>query len=132
MTHSQTVGISSGCAIFGGVILAFLMITVPPQMPGGDPNFAAVTAFILSAALFVGGLTALFIRMVHQRRTQGAGGYQVRKSRMPTVALRQGALMGLGTLIVLTLAYIQILDVAYFIVTFIILILIEVLVQSRQ
>ncbi len=131
MTHSQAVGISTGCALFGGAALSFLMLAVPPQM-NGEPNFSAVTAFILSAALFIGGVAALFIRLVHQRRTALAGGYEVRKSRQPAVALRQGALIGVGTLIVLTLAYIQILDVAYFIVTFVILILIEVLIQSRQ
>ena len=65
MTHSQAIGISAGSAIFGGVTLAFLIVTVPPQMPGGVPNYAAVSAFILSAALLVGGLAALPIGPLH-------------------------------------------------------------------
>lgn len=132
MNHSQAVGISAGCAIFGATLLAFLILSVPPQLPAGGPNFTAISAVILSATLLVGGLTALFIRLVHHRRALMASVYERRRSREPIVALRQGTLMAAGVAIVLTLAYLRILDAAYFIVTFVTLILIEALIQNRQ
>ncbi len=132
MSHSQVVGISAGCAIFGGGLLLFVFFAVSPQGAGGEPNTAAIVAFVISAALVVGGLGALFIRAVHHRRALAVDEYDERKSRQPIMALRQGAFIAIGVAIVLTLAYYGILDPPYFIATFVTLGLIEVFIQYRR
>jgi hypothetical protein len=130
MTRAQAMGLAGGSVVVGGGLLAFLVFTVPPQMPGGEPNTAALIMALISVMLLAGGLGALAATALHNR-WPGLAGADRQESPEPGVAIRQGALLSLVVGIILTLAYFRTLDAAFFLVTFLLIGLFEAFVQSR-
>lgn len=130
MTRAQAIGLSGGAVLVGGGLLAFLVFTVPPQMPGGEPNTAALVMALISVMILAGGIGALAAMVLHNR-WPGLGGGGRHTRPVPGAAIRQGALLALGVGIIMALAYFQMLDAAFFIVTFLLIGLFEAFVQSR-
>lgn len=131
MTRTQAVGLSGGAALAGGGLLGFLVFTVSPLLPNNEPNTAALMMALICAMSLVGGLGALLALGLHKRWPGLAGVTDRRTAPAPGVAIRQGALLALGAGFILVLRYLQMLDAAFFLVTFLILMLFEAFVQSR-
>jgi hypothetical protein len=132
MTRAQAAGLSGSGILIGGGLLAFLITTVPPWLSDGEPNAAALLMALLSVMLLVGGLGALLALALHNR-WPGLAGAPRDGSRPaePGVALRQGTLLAVGTGFILILVYSGMLDVAFLVVTILMLVLLEAFVQSR-
>lgn len=132
MTRAQAAGLSGAGILVGGGLLVFLVTTVSPWLSEREPNAAALLMALLSTMLLVGGAGAMLALALH-RRWPGLAGSPRDGSVAPEpgVALRQGALLAVGAGFVLILAYRDILDAAFFVVTILLLVLFEAFLQSR-
>lgn len=130
MTRTQAVALGSGSALFGGGLLAYLVLRIPPRSPDGEANVAVLLLALLCLLLLAGGIGTLAALALHNRWPALAGA-RPRMRPSPTVAVRQGALTALGAGAIVLLAYARMLDAAYLAVTVLILILFEAFVQSR-
>ncbi len=131
MTRTQATAIGGGGATLGGGLLAYVVLRVPPLLPDGQANKAALLLALICLLLLAGGLGALAALALH-KRWPGLAGTRRRTRARPVVALRQGALIALWAGIIVLLAYARMLDAAYFIVTTLLLILLEAFWQSRS
>jgi len=130
MTRRQAAALGGASALLGGSLLLYLVLRIPPQMQDGQPNVAALLLALfclLFAAAGIGTLAALGLH----NRWPALAGVRRRGRPSPAVALRQGALLALGAGAIVLLAYAHLLDAAYLIVTFVILVLFEAFIQSR-
>ena len=132
MTRAQAAGLSGVGIVVGGGLLIFLVTTVSPWLSEREPNAAALLMALVSTMLLVGGAGAMLALALH-RRWPGLAGAPVDGSALPepAVALRQGTLLAVGAGFVLILAYRDMLDAAFFLVTLLLLVLFEAFVQSR-
>ncbi len=131
MTRTQATAIGGGGATLGGGLLVYVVLRVPPLLPDGQANKAALLLALICLLLLAGGLGALAALALHKRWPGLAGARRRTRSR-PAVALRQGALIALWAGIIVLLAYARMLDAAYFIVTTLLMILLEAFWQSRS
>ena len=132
MTRAQVVGLSVGGALVGGGLLVYLVTTVPPRMSDGVPNAAALVLALVSGMVLVWGLGTMLALALHRRWPGLAGRSGQLYMAQPEVAMRQGALLAVGLGFIAVLAYLQMLDAPFFIVTILMLILFEAFVQSRS
>ncbi|MFN2202202.1 MAG: hypothetical protein ACK2UO_13405 [Caldilineaceae bacterium] len=131
MTRAQAVGLSSAGVLLGGGLLIFVVTSVPPELASGEPNSAALLMALVSAMVLAGGIGMLLALTLHKRWPGLAGASGATRVPEPAVALRQGFLISLGTGFILTLAYRGMLDAPFFVVTILLLVLLEAFIQSR-
>ncbi len=136
MTRTRVLLLATLGLLGGGALVIYVLINIPPTTDGQtlDPvalmlGFAGVFLFATSG----GVLIALFL---HRRWPALAGRANARRGRpkAPPVepAVRQGILFGLAVVTLLALAMVGVLDVAFFIVTFLVAGLIEAYAQTRK
>lgn len=120
----------------GGALVVYVLTNVPPTTDGQALDPAALLLgftgiFLLAAS--GGVLAALFL---HRRWPALAGRVNVRRGRpkSPPVepAVRQGILFGLAIVTLAALVVVDVLDIAFFIVTFLVAGLIEAYAQTRK
>ena len=131
MTRAQAVGLSGAGVLMGGGLLIYVVTSVSPKLPTGEPNSAALIMALVSAMVLAGALGTLLALTLHKRWPGLAGASGTSRTPEPAVALRQGFLIALGTGFMLALAYRRMLDVPFFIVTILLLVLLEAFIQSR-
>ncbi len=136
MTRTRVLLLATLGLLAGGALVVYVLTNVPPTTDGQalDPT-ALVLGFagVFLVAASGGVLVALFL---HRRWPALAGKPTVRRGRPKTPpvepALRQGILFGLAVVTLVALAMVDVLDVAFFIVTFLVAGLIEAYAQTRK
>jgi hypothetical protein len=119
-------------ATIGVVLLLYLLWAVPPTLPGGQTNNAALLLFFLGLLALVFGLGSLVALAVHRRWPGLAGVRDPRRRPDPWVAARQGTLLALAVGVMLALTLLRMLDVAFALVTLVVAGLIEGFFQNRR
>ena len=132
MLRRQALSAAGGAAVTGTALLAFLLSSVPPTYPTGEPNLAALVLFLLGLLLLVFGFSGLVALALHGRWPGLAGIHDRRKRPDPSVALRQGGLLAAAVGVMGVLTYMGMLDIAFALVTLVIAGLIEAFLQNRR
>ena len=133
ITRRQVVVWSSVAMLAGGALTAYLLLSVSPALPEGQPNYPAILLFFAAVMAFVAGLGALVALALHRRWPALAGaGREPRDQAAPSVALRQGLFLAVAAGVTLLLAFLQVLDIAFVLVTVVLLGLLEAFLQNRQ
>lgn len=130
MTQRRLIAWSVIVAMAGGGLFGYLLTSVPPREPGGQLDAPVVFLFVGTLVMLMGGLATLVASMLHRRWPLLAGA--VRPPTDPVVALRQGIIVAGAVATLLLLALVDMLDLAFVLVTVILAGLIEVFLQSRQ
>lgn len=123
--------IASVAAIVGALLLFYVLAAVSPWLENGQMNNAGVLLFFLGLLALVFGLGSLLALALHRRWPALAGVRDPRRRADPWVAVRQGLLLSLAVGIMLFLALMQKLDVAFALVTLVVAGLIEGFFQNR-
>jgi hypothetical protein len=118
--------------VIGAALLAFILWSVPPTYPSGEPNPAALLLFLLGLLLLVFGFGGLVALALHGRWPTLAGIHDRRKRPDPGVALRQGGLLAAAVGVMGVLTYMGLLDIAFALVTLVIAGLVEAFLQNRK
>ncbi|RIK38488.1 MAG: hypothetical protein DCC57_20865 [Chloroflexi bacterium] len=132
MMRRQALGTAGGAAVSGAALLAFILWSVPPTYPSGEPNPAALLLFLLGLLLLVFGFGGLVALALHGRWPNLAGIRDRRKRPDPGVALRQGGLLAAAVGVMGVLTYLGLLDIAFALVTLVIAGLVEAFLQNRK
>ena|SRR5690606_14361083 len=132
MMRRQALSTAGGAAAVGAALLAFLLTSVPPTYPTGEPNLAALVLFLLGLLLLVFGFGGLVALALHGRWPNLAGVRDRRRRPDPGVALRQGLLLAAAVGVMGVLTYLGLLDIAFALVTLVIVGLIEAFLQNRR
>lgn len=119
-------------AAVGMALLAYLLWAVPPTLPDGQVNNAALLLFLLGLLALVFGLGSLAALALHRRWPGLAGVRDPRRRPDPWVAARQGLLLALAVDTMLLLSLFQMLDAAFALVTLVLAGLIEGFFQNRR
>jgi hypothetical protein len=116
-----------------GMLLLFsVLASMPPLLPNGEQNNAAVVLFFLGLLALVFGLGSLVALAIHRRWPALAGVRDPRRRPDPWVAARQGVLLALAVGVMLLLTLMDRLDVAFALVTLVLAGLIEGFFQNRR
>ncbi len=113
-----------------GALLALFLFSVPPVDESGNPDLPVIVAAIGLAVVAAGGVGAILALLAHGRWPALAGAHHGPAD--PAVALRQGVIVAATAGVLLVLTLLDILDVAFLIVTLIVAGLIEAFLQSRS
>lgn len=132
MTRGQTLGAAGSAAVAGVALLGYLLYSVPPTLPDGTPNQAALLLFLLGLLLLVFGFSGLVAFALHGRWPGLAGVQDRRKRPDPGVALRQGGLTAAAVGVMAVLAYLRMMDITIAVVTLVIAGLVEAFLQNRR
>ncbi len=132
MMRRQALGTAGSAAVIGATLLGFLLWSVPPTYPSGEPNLAALVLFLLGLLLLVFGFGGLVALALHGRWPNLAGVHDRRKRPDPGVALRQGALLAAAVGVMGVLTFLGMLDLAFALVTLVIVGLVEAFLQNRR
>jgi hypothetical protein len=132
MMRRQALGTAGGAALIGVALLGFILWSVPPTYPSGESNPAALLLFLLGLLLLVFGFGGLVALALHGRWPNLAGIHDRRKRPDPGVALRQGGLLAAAVGVMGVLTYMGMLDLAFALVTLVIVALVEAFLQNRQ
>jgi hypothetical protein len=132
MPRGQAVTIAAGATVAGSALLGFLFWSVPPTLPSGEPNLAALLLFLMGLLLLVFGFSGLVALALHGRWPGLTGLRDKRRKPDPGIALRQGGLLALAVGVMAGLAYQQLLDVAIAAVVLVIAGLVEAFFQNRR
>ena len=124
--------IASVAAVVGALLLFYVLAAVSPWLDNGQMNNAGVLLFFLGLLALVFGLGSLVALALHRRWPGLAGVRDPRRRADPWVAIRQGLLLSLAVGIMLLLALMQKLDVAFALVTLVVAGLIEGFFQNRR
>lgn len=116
----------------GAALLIYLLTAVPPYLPDGEVNRAALILFLVGLLLFVGGLGSLIALALHKQWPALAGAANRRSKPGAGVALRQGALLAVSVAVMVVLAYMHFLDIAFVFVTVVLAGLVEAIFRSRS
>lgn len=119
-------------AAVGMALLAYLLWAVPPTLPDGQVNNAALLLFLLGLLALVFGLGSLAALALHRRWPGLAGVRDPRRRPDPWIAARQGLLLALAVDTMLLLSLFQMLDAAFALVTLVLAGLIEGFFQNRR
>lgn len=119
-------------AAVGMLLLLYLLWTVPPTLPTGETNNAALILFLFGMLSLVYGLGTLVALALHRRWPALAGVRDLRRRADPWVAARQGALLALSVGVMLFLTLLRMLDIAFALVTLVLAGLIEGFFQNRR
>lgn len=112
--------------------MGFLLYSVPPTLPDGAPNQAALLLFLFGLLLLVFGFSGLVALALHGRWPGLAGVQDRRKRPDPGVALRQAGLMAAAVGVMAVLAYLRMMDITIAVVTLVIAGLVEAFLQNRR
>jgi hypothetical protein len=116
----------------GALLLFSVLAAMPPWFPNGEQNNAAVVLFFLGVAALVFGLGSLVALAIHRRWPALAGVRDPRRRPDPWVATRQGVLLALAIDVILLLTLMQMIDIAFALVTLVLAGLIEGFFQNRR
>ena len=128
----QVMSVASAAAVAGVLLLGYLLWAVPPTLPSGQTNNAALLLFLMGLLALVFGLGALVALALHRRWPGLAGVRDPRRRPDPWVAARQGVLLALAVGVMLLLTLVQMLDVAFALVTLVVAGLVEGFFQNRR
>jgi succinate dehydrogenase hydrophobic anchor subunit len=128
----QVMSVATLAAVTGVALLVYLLWAVPPTLPSGQTNNAALLLFLLGMLALVFGLGALVALALHRRWPGLAGVRDPRRRADPWVAARQGVLLSLAVGVMLLLTLLRMLDVAFALVTLVLAGLIEGFFQNRR
>jgi len=135
MSRRRTGWVASIAALVGGVLLVYVLRTVPPYNADERLSAIALLLFFFAVFLLMAGGGTLAALLLHRRWPALAGRVNPRARRKdsPTeAALRQGVVFGLVVAVIIALSMARVLDVAVLIVTLVVAGLIEAYAQSRQ
>jgi hypothetical protein len=137
MTARKRVAAVAGLIALAGLgVLIYLLLNIPPTVPGPEGaqqfNFAALILFWLALMALGGGLGTVLALILHNRWPGLAGVRTKRNKPEPFVAVRQGLLLALAVGVLAVLAFWNFLDIAFVIVTFLLIGLLEASLQSRR
>lgn len=118
--------------VLGMLLLSYLLWAVPPLLPTGELNSAALILFLAALLALIFGLGCLVALALHRRWPGLAGVRDARRRADPWVAARQGLLLTLAVAVMVVLALLQMLDVAFALVTLVLAGLIEGFFQNRR
>lgn len=124
--------IAALAAVVGMLLLFYVLWAVPPWLPSGQTNNAAVILFLLGLLALVFGLGSLVALALHRRWPALAGVRDARRRPDPWVAVRQGTLLALAIGVMLLLTLMRMLDIAFALVTLVLAGLIEGFFQNRR
>lgn len=120
----------------GGALLLYVLGNVPPTTDGQALDPTALLLGFGGLFLLTAGAGVLAALLLHRRWPALAGKQRSRRSRTKTPpvepAIRQGILFGLAIVTLAALAVVDVLDIAFFIVTFLVAGLIEAYAQTRK
>jgi hypothetical protein len=119
-------------AASGALLLLYVLWAVPPWLPSGQTNNAAVILFFAGLLSLVFGLGSLVALALHRRWPALAGVRDLRRRADPWVAARQGVLLALAVGVMLLLTLARMLDIAFALVTLVLAGLIEGFFQNRR
>ena len=119
-------------AVVGALLLIYVLAAVPPWLPNGKMNNAGLLLFFLGLLALVFGVGALVALALHRRWPGLAGVRDARRRADPWVAVRQGVLLAVAVGVMLLLTLLQMLDVAFALVTLVLAGLIEGFFQNRR
>jgi hypothetical protein len=128
----QVMSMAALAAAVGMALLAYLLWAVPPTLPDGQVNNAALLLFLLGLLALVFGLGSLAALALHRRWPGLAGVRDPRRRPDPWIAARQGLLLALAVDTMLLLSLFQMLDAAFALVTLVLAGLIEGFFQNRR
>jgi hypothetical protein len=128
----QVMSVATLAAVVGVALLLYLLWAVPPTLPSGQTNNAALLLFLLGLLALVFGLGSLVALALHRRWPGLAGVRDPRRRPDPWVAARQGILLALAVGVMLLLTLMRMLDVAFALVTLVLAGLIEGFFQNRR
>lgn len=118
--------------VVGALLVTYVLWAVPPWLPSGETNNAALLLLSLGLLTLVFGLGSLVALALHRRWPALAGVRDVRRRADPWVAARQGVLLALAVGVMLLLTLLRMLDVAFALVTLVLAGLIEGFFQNRR
>ena len=118
--------------VVGTLLVTYVLWAVPPWLPSGEINNAALLLLSLGLLTLVFGLGSLVALAVHRRWPALAGVRDVRRRADPWVAARQGVLLALAVGVMLLLTLLRRLDIAFALVTLVLAGLIEGFFQNRR
>jgi ABC-type branched-subunit amino acid transport system permease subunit len=124
--------ISTIAAVVGALLLVYVLAALPPWLPNGDMNNAALILFFLGLLALVFGLGSLVALALHRRWPNLAGVRDPRRRADPWVAARQGLLLAVAVGVMLLLALLRMLDIAFALVTLVLAGLVEGFFQNRR
>lgn len=130
MKHRQAVGWAVVAILVGIGSLVYLVTNVPPRTATGQLDGPIVSLFFLALFVALTGFGSFFALSLHRRWPNLAG---VRRGEAsPAVAFRQGAIFAVTIGVIALLAMLQMLDLAFLLVTIIVAALVEAFLQSRR
>ena len=109
--------------------MGYLLQGIPPFLPDGQLNIAAILLFFVALFGFAAGVGVLITLQLHQR-WPGLTGQPFYKPD-PIIAIRQGGLFALAVDTIALLAFFQLNDLAFVTVVILLIILFETFLQSR-
>ena len=116
----------------GALVLSYILWKVPPYMPTGELNRAALILFLGGLLALIFGLGCLAALALHRRWPGLAGVRDPRRRADPWVAVRQGLLLMTAVGVIVVLALRGRSDVAFGLVTVVLAGLIEGFFQNRR
>jgi hypothetical protein len=119
-------------ATVGALLLGYLLWAVPPLLPTGEINRAALILFLGGLLALIYGVGCLVALALHRRWPPLAGVRDARRRADPWVAARQGLLLAVAVAVMLLLALWGMLDIAFALVTLVLAGLIEGFFQNRR
>lgn len=128
----QVMSMSTIAAVVGALLLVYVLAALPPWLPNGEMNNAALILFFLGLLALVFGLGALVALALHRRWPNLAGVRDPRRRADPWVAARQGLLLAVAVGVMLLLALMRMLDIAFALVTLVLAGLVEGFFQNRR
>ncbi|MCB9137939.1 MAG: hypothetical protein H6642_06295 [Caldilineaceae bacterium] len=113
----------------GLALLGYLLLLTPPIDSTGSLNVPAIILFFTGLGLTAAGFSSSVAAVLHDQWPGLAGVKRGRPDRL--IALRQGLLIAAAVLALAALALAQQLDIAFVIVTLLMVGLVEAFIQSR-
>lgn len=136
MTPTRVFTLAILSLLAGGALLFYVVGNVPPTTDGRALDPTALLLGFGGLFLLTAGAGVLVALLLHRRWPALAGKQKARRGRAkaPPVepAVRQGILFGLAIVTLAALAVVDVLDIAFFIVTFLVAGLIEAYAQTRK
>ena len=136
MSPTRVLTLATLGLLAGAALLFYVVGNVPPTTDGQALDPAALLLGFGGLFLLTAGAGVLVAIFLHRRWPALAGKQKARRGRPKTPpvepAVRQGILFGLAIVTLAALAIVDVLDIAFFIVTFLVAGLIEAYAQTRK
>jgi hypothetical protein len=136
MSRTRVLVLATLGLLAGGALVVYVLTSVPPTTDGQALDPIALLLGFAGLFLLAASTGVLVAILLHGRWPALAGRTPTRRGRTKTPptrpAVRQGILFGLAVATLVALAMVDVLDVAFFIVTFLVAGLIEAYAQTRK